>query len=503
MILHKIVRLLSQRCCRTLSRIGGILLMMFACVGLTGCNVTLTVTEPEHGTVTVMPHAEDNSYVLGTKVQLVAAADDGYVFTGWRGASDSKAAEITLVMDWNKTVTATFKRGVTVELAKPEHGSFQVEPPVTSGTMVPFDTKFTITAVPDPGYQLDSIYKKMYVMEPGWSLYLDESYRSPHTVMTDVQDERFKLYGGGLDKYVIGAAFMAEDTWGELNETLDVPYAAPGKKTLKYDVYAPPGAINLPIVVIVHGGGWSLNNEDIMRGQARYIAQTGHYVVVSVDYRLTTDTDDTTPTKAEMVEDIYGAIAHIQENAVIYGGDPAKILITGDSAGAQLSASVVLLTPYIGSGGYTGEIGNSYFMPSYIPSGMSVDDVRHSIQSSIIGAALSYGVFDGRSIMDPAIEPISNIPQSTQRALPPQYLQVGSADKTVGVKTSQTYIEKLAAAGQPADLVIFEGAEHAYLDWKPEARVINTFNSDGKQAMDLMIEFFDKSVATATNERDE
>ena len=33
-------------------------------------------------------------------------------------------------------------------------------------------------------------------------------------------------------------------------------------------VVAPKGGENLPMVVIIHGGGWSSNNEDVMRALA-------------------------------------------------------------------------------------------------------------------------------------------------------------------------------------------------------------------------------------------
>jgi acetyl esterase/lipase len=50
-------------------------------------------------------------------------------------------------------------------------------------------------------------------------------------------------------------------------------------------VYSPKGAKNLPCIIIIHGGGWSSNNEDIMRGLARELVKGGRYVVFSIDYR--------------------------------------------------------------------------------------------------------------------------------------------------------------------------------------------------------------------------
>ena len=49
----------------------------------------------------------------------------------------------------------------------------------------------------------------------------------------------------------------------------------PCVKKLKYDVYSPVGAKKLPIVVIIHGGGWSSNTEEVMRGLSRDLVSGG------------------------------------------------------------------------------------------------------------------------------------------------------------------------------------------------------------------------------------
>jgi acetyl esterase/lipase len=76
-----------------------------------------------------------------------------------------------------------------------------------------------------------------------------------------------------------------------INVTNNVVYAKPGVKPLKYDVYSPKGARNLPCIVLIHGGGWNANDEDIMRGLARELTKGGRFVVFSIDYRWAGKTD--------------------------------------------------------------------------------------------------------------------------------------------------------------------------------------------------------------------
>ena len=152
----------------------------------------------------------------------------------------------------------------------------------------------------------------------------------------------------------IGASFIEAAAVKDLVVTHDVVFAKPGVKPLKYDVFRPKGARNLPIIVIVHGGGWAANDEDVMRGLARELTKGGQFVVVSMDYRWAAkgDGDATGNTMANLIEDVFGGIAHIMENAPKYGGDPTRIGVTGDSAGGHLSAAASLMTNMIGSRGF-------------------------------------------------------------------------------------------------------------------------------------------------------
>ena len=99
----------------------------------------------------------------------------------------------------------------------------------------------------------------------------------------------------------IGASFIEASVVKDIVVTNDVVFAKPGVKPLKYDVFSPKGARNLPVIVIIHGGGWNANDEDVMRGLARELTKGGKFVVVSMDYRWAakSDGDATSNTMAE------------------------------------------------------------------------------------------------------------------------------------------------------------------------------------------------------------
>ena len=145
--------------------------------------------------------------------------------------------------------TASF----AVTLVPPDHGSVQLTPPLPADGKYPAGTVVKVTATPETGYALDSVW---YSVPGRFGQMYRESMAREFTVTVD-QDKR------------IGASFVAEAVVKDITVKNDIVYAKPGVKPLKYDVFMPKGARNLPVIVIIHGGGWTANDEDIMRGLAR------------------------------------------------------------------------------------------------------------------------------------------------------------------------------------------------------------------------------------------
>jgi len=205
-----------------------------------------------------------------------------------------------------------------------------------------------------------------------------------------------------------------------------------------------------------------------------------------------------------LINDVFGGIAHIVEHATEYGGDPTRIGVTGDSAGGHLSAAASLMTNMIGAGGFGKTPGVFQFMPSYLPKGKTVEQVRDDLSKAIKAAAPSYGVFGGALLStyseehkdDPAwkdaIAPLAHIPAATERAVP-QFLTRGTQDRLIADAAVKEFVEALVKQGQRAEYIQVGGANHAFFDWKPEASTKATFAKYGVYYAASMKAFF-KSV---------
>lgn len=375
-----------------------------------------------------------------------------------------------------------------VTLVSPENGSYTVSPEIPEDGMVSSGTELTIQADPSDGFSLDAIY---YTYKGGmWGTTSVENFTNTMKITVDKDMS-------------IGATFVDDDLVSNLNVMHDVVYAKPGVKSLKYDVYSPKGAENLPLAIIVHGGGWSSNNEDIMRGLARELAKGNRYVVASIDYRWVNqlDGDEELNAMHQLIEDVFGAIAHIQEHAAQYGADPSKIAITGDSAGGHLSASAAMLSPMIGDRGFGNANEVFEFMPSYIPKGKTVAEVKKEITDAIKVVAPSYGPFsasDFKQFMPEqagqdyfnAVSPAAHVPNVTDRAIP-HFIVRGTQDPLISNEVVQPYVEDLKENGQTVEYIQVEGAGHAFFDWKPDAQTRATFDKYGVPYAEEMKSFFD------------
>lgn len=375
---------------------------------------------------------------------------------------------------------ANAQEAFRVNVVQPEHAKVVVTPAVPEDGMVPAGTVLHVKVSDiEPGWVFDS----------GYYLAMGKTVRWP--VNIEFMEPEFDVEVTG-NIMSLGASIMEAERAEGYTVIQDIVYAQPGVKPLKYDAFIPDGARNLPGIVIIHGGGWASNTEDIMRGLARELIKGGKYVVFSIDYRWINNGDgDATPnTMTDLVDDCYGAILHIQKHAKEYGLNRRKIAVTGDSAGGHLSALLADAVERVGKKG---------FVPTYMPKGMWMCRARHWLKG-IKAAAPSYGVFDAKSLAGfiqnlpedevTAVVPMENVPEASKRAVP-QFLTLGTLDRTVGREPMEEYVELLKSKGQRVEYVLIDGASHAFFDWKPDQRTKDTFAKYGVPYAKQMQEFFD------------
>ena len=116
---------------------------------------------------------------------------------------------------------------------------------------------------------------------------------------------------------------------------------------LSLDIYPPTPACGVPVVMWVHGGGYSVGDKkNQVADKVRLFNEHG-WMFVSVNYRLTRPGEAKSAQYPDHYEDVAAAVAWVNANIAEYGGDPSEIALLGHSAGADIVANVVTNPTYL------------------------------------------------------------------------------------------------------------------------------------------------------------
>jgi acetyl esterase len=224
-------------------------------------------------------------------------------------------------------------------------------------------------------------------------------------------------------------------------------------------VYWPPNDTGAtpPVVVFLHGGGWSVSDLDTYDGDARNHAVGAGAVVVSVDYRLSPEH----PYPAA-VEDAWAATQWVAAHAGELGADPDRLAVAGDSAGGNLAAVVAQLAREAGGPAIR-------FQLLWYP-GTTFDTSLPSFAENANAPLLDDSAIKGFSRWYVGDLDLSDMPATLAPAraknlagLPPAYIAVAGHDplRDDGAR----YAELLAAAGVPVELHNAKTLIHGYLGY--------------------------------------
>lgn len=115
-------------------------------------------------------------------------------------------------------------------------------------------------------------------------------------------------------------------------------------QALLMDVFLPPASDTVaarPLVILVHGGGFSGGSRADLAGSAREYARRG-FVAASIDYRL--QANSTLPEQlaaaSNAIDDSRESVRFLRANAATYGIDTSRIAMAGSSAGGAIALGV-------------------------------------------------------------------------------------------------------------------------------------------------------------------
>jgi acetyl esterase/lipase len=316
--------------------------------------------------------------------------------------------------------------------------------------------------------------------------------------------------GVAAEEPSVGASAVLQDRFperrisfaGGVTAIADITYYSPaGYRPLTLDLYV-PGATRtdsdsaLPLVVYVHGGGWSSGHsrqagafENFPKVLASLAARG--YVVASLNYRLDAEAKFPAP-----IQDVKAALRWLHANARTYRIDPARSAVWGGSAGGHLAAlaatscNAIALEP----------------PPDTVPGSASpAAPVTKSGDDCVQSAVIWYGIFDLAPIaLQPPIRqllgcateacstelvreasPLTYITSST----PPMLLIAGSDDKVVNPDQSRHFDRALQSVGVPVKIMLLQGVGHSFV-----GSTLETTRAASLTALKATFDFFDSTL---------
>jgi acetyl esterase/lipase len=139
-------------------------------------------------------------------------------------------------------------------------------------------------------------------------------------------------------------AFSVVQTFAyEVTIRRNIEYAEHDGVKLYGDLYHPRARERrqlpvVPVVIAVHGGGWSGGTRATYKYWGPYLAERG-FAVFAIDYRLAKPDQKSYPAA---VYDVRAAVQFVRAKAASLAIEPDQIALMGDGAGAQLAALAAL-----------------------------------------------------------------------------------------------------------------------------------------------------------------
>lgn len=253
----------------------------------------------------------------------------------------------------------------------------------------------------------------------------------------------------------------------------DIPYVErSGVREHQLDVYRPRDRSGpCPIVLYIHGGGFQILSKETHWIMGLAFASRG-YVVFNVSYRLAPQH----PFPAA-VEDVSLAYRWVVDHAARYGGDPSRLVVAGESAGANLATAVTLATVYDRDEPYARTIHRTGVVPRACAPACGIfqvsdvarfsrrrRDLSRFVQERIDDVERHYIGLDpsahGAALDFADVLPWVERGDAPARPIPPFFLPVGTRDPLLD--DTRRLATALRGLGATVDDRYYEGGIHAF-----------------------------------------
>lgn len=241
----------------------------------------------------------------------------------------------------------------------------------------------------------------------------------------------------------------------------------------------------LPVVVWIHGGGWVSGSRSDLTNYLKILAGRG-MVAVSLDYSIAPEAKYPRP-----VAQVNRALAYLEERAGGLQINPDRIVLAGDSAGAQIAAQVALLhrnPEYSRRTGISGGLSGTGVRALLLNCGAYDLDLASAsgLEGWFLHTAL-WAYSGHRDFLGDERFRLASVQEWVDVRFPPSFITAGNRDPLR--QHSFRLAGKLESLGVPVDALFFPddltpGLGHEYQ--------FDLDRAEGRQALDRMVRFVNR-----------
>ena len=238
-------------------------------------------------------------------------------------------------------------------------------------------------------------------------------------------------------------------------------------------LYAPSLDAGLPLLLYLHGGGFTIGSIATHDTLCRELARLAGCMVVSLDYRLAPQ--HRFPTASN---DAWDALQWLAAHGALLGADPARLAVGGDSAGGTLAAVCAILARdaqlplalqllfYPGCAAHQDTPSHTTFARGLVLEAPAIDwFFGHYVHSRDEREDWRFA-----PLLAPDVDGVA-----------PAWIGLAECDPLVDEGVD--YGDKLRAAAVPVDLEIYRGVTHEFIKMGRAIAEARTAHGDAARAL--------------------
>jgi acetyl esterase len=223
---------------------------------------------------------------------------------------------------------------------------------------------------------------------------------------------------------------------------------------LRGRIHVPVEAPALGAMLYLHGGGWTMFSIDTHDRLMREYAARAGVIVVGIDYSLSPEQK-----YPVALHEVVRAVGWLRDAGAAHGIDGTRLAIGGDSAGANLALAAALMMREQGDpplrgllfnyGAFGAETSPSYERYDGPDFFLTVEEMRRFWNNYVRSPA---------DLDNPLVAPLL----ADLHGLPPTFFCIAACD--ILADGNRAMAARMAAAHVPAEVYVYEGATHSFLE---------------------------------------